>query len=452
MPADQPPSDPKITSLLRSGTAAGILVALVVIAIFILAATFLKSLIFGIILACFFLPLEKFYERAFSRWTLCRAIWNAADWLTRPGRYLKIRLAGKTAPSAEELETLQRMRLIRRASLSAVASFLLGIVLILLLTVSLLIPAAMSAGRKIKESRTWQKSVSQIENLVTPKKNTTGEPEGKEKTDHPQPVGLTDFIRSLRETVPEYIRVNHKDLANLIFKGSRGLAAGVLSVLATLGIFAFDLLLGVFFFLFFLQHLAHFQSGGRQDESIGNWCVRGIFDSRWMPQVSENTRQEAVEIIDWIASMLIKWVRGYLWIIIIETLLYLTAFSLCSVPYAPLLAMLAGLTILLPFLGPIGSYLLTVTFCLVFGQDHTVGTLIGVTISYLLINGVLEQLFLYPKLVGGAIELTTVETIIVVLLGGLIAGIPGMILALPAAAVLKYLIPKIYQVIRNPKT
>ena len=68
-----------------------------------------------------------------------------------------------------------------------------------------------------------------------------------------------------------------------------------------------------------------------------------------------------------------------------------------------------------------------------------------------MINGLLEQLFLYPKLIGKAMELTTVETIIAVLLGGLVAGIPGMILAVPAAAVLKFLVPKIYQSMRKPK-
>ena len=460
MSADRPPSNTKLSSLLCSGTAAGILVALAVIAIFILAATFLKSLIFGIILACFFLPLEKFYERVFSCWGPGRAFWNAVDGLARPAQYLKKRLAGKPEPTPEELKTIQRIRLVRRASLSAAASFLLGIVLILILIGSLLIPAAISSGRSIKESRIWQNSVTQIEKALATKAlesgetgetGETGEPEENAQTDKPQTDRLADFIRSLRETVPEYIRVHHKELANMIFKGGRGLASGVLSLLATLGVFAFDLLLCVFFFLFFLQHLARFQSGEQLDESIGNWCVRGIFGSRWMPQVSEKTREEAVEIIDWIVAMLVRWVRGYLWIIIIETLLYLTAFSLWGVPYAPLLAMLAGLTILLPFLGPIGSFLLTTTFCLVFCHDHLVCTLIGVAITYLLINGVLEQLFLYPKLVGGAMELTTMETIIVVLLGGLVAGIPGMILALPAAAVIKYLIPKIYQVIRNPK-
>ena len=39
----------------------------------------------------------------------------------------------------------------------------------------------------------------------------------------------------------------------------------------------------------------------------------------------------------------------------------------------------------------------------------------------------------------------------VVLLGAVLAGIPGMLLALPAASVLKYLIPQIIQYLRLRK-
>ena len=190
-------------------------------------------------------------------------------------------------------------------------------------------------------------------------------------------------------------------------------------------------------------------SGTGEAETIGSWCVRGIFKSRWMPAVSPETRLEAVEIIDWIGAMFVKWIRGYLCIILIETVLYLIGFSFCGVPYAPFLAMIAGLTILLPFLGPIASFLLTAIFCLVFCTDHTVGTMIGAAVTYLIINGILEQFLLYPRLIGNAIELTTVETIIAVLVGGLVAGIPGMIFAVPAAAILKFLIPKIYHAVQK---
>ena len=75
--------------------------------------------------------------------------------------------------------------------------------------------------------------------------------------------------------------------------------------------------------------------------------------------------------------------------------------------------------------------------------------IIGVGLGYLLIHVILEQLLLYPVLVGEAIGLTLVETIIVVLLGAVVAGVSGMILAVPAAALLKLLVPLFYEAMRK---
>jgi predicted PurR-regulated permease PerM len=47
--------------------------------------------------------------------------------------------------------------------------------------------------------------------------------------------------------------------------------------------------------------------------------------------------------------------------------------------------------------------------------------------------------------VGASLGLTLLETIIVVLLGGIFAGIGGAIFGVPAASVFKYLSPRIYR-------
>ena len=90
------------------------------------------------------------------------------------------------------------------------------------------------------------------------------------------------------------------------------------------------------------------------------------------------------------------------------------------------------------------AIILTVSVTILFAQEGIVMPLTGIALAFLLINGILEQLLLYPKLVGEAIGLTLVETIIVVLLGAVIAGVSGMILAVPAAALLKLLVPLFY--------
>ena len=76
--------------------------------------------------------------------------------------------------------------------------------------------------------------------------------------------------------------------------------------------------------------------------------------------------------------------------------------------------------------------------------DSSGAQLAGIIVCYLIYNGIVEQFILYPAVIGESLGLTTLETIIVVLLGAIFAGIPGMILALPAASVVKYLVPRIY--------
>ena len=130
----------------------------------------------------------------------------------------------------------------------------------------------------------------------------------------------------------------------------------------------------------------------------------------------------------------------------IDFCVYTTVFYLLDVPYAPVLGAVAAVGILLPYIGPVSSALLTVLVTLaVGGADVSVQQIAGIIGIYLLHNGIIEQFFIYPAVIGESLGLSTLETIIVVLLGGIIAGIPGMIFALPTASVIKYLVPQIYR-------
>jgi predicted PurR-regulated permease PerM len=132
--------------------------------------------------------------------------------------------------------------------------------------------------------------------------------------------------------------------------------------------------------------------------------------------------------------------------IAIDFCVYTLAFTLLGVPYVPLLGAIAGVGILLPYIGPISSALISVLVTLaVGGADASVMQIAGVIGIYLIHNGIIEQFFIYPAIIGESLGLTTLETIIVVLLGGIIAGIPGLIFALPVASVIKYLVPQIYR-------
>ena len=446
----------KKKGLFRSG--AGVIAAIVILLLFVLTALYLKSLIFGIIAAYFFLPLEKFFERMFQT-----APMRGADTFFRlllsPVTRLRRKLAGEHIPTEEEKQKAERNRLVMKSTGAMFIALAVALVLILFTSANMIIPAATNAGKSIKhwetESPMLKQADEKLSSLISEKKPETNAggktPTLQEPKKNPQinaeekALSLREFAQKLRTWIHGYVKENRSELAQLAFSKGRGLIGFLLDTASRLGTFAFDLLLFFFFFLFFTVKMASFGTGGEKSD-IGRWCVHAIFNSPWMPKTSDHVRNEAAEIINSIALMFNRWVRGYISIVLIETAIYTILFSAFSVPNAFPLAFAAGMTIFLPFIGPLASFALTVTVCLCFCETHLIITLIGVCLSYLLVNGLLEQLFLYPTLVGGAIGLTTLETIIVVLLGGLLGGITGMILSVPAAAVLKFLIPKIYRI------
>ncbi len=411
-PEDDPSKNGRI---LKSWT--GVAIVFVVIAVFILTATFLKSVLFGLILAYFFLPMEKFFEARLKR-------------------------LFKSSP---------KDALALKASLLTFASLGLGIALALAIALAVALPAISRTGDRIKS---WAASSETFKKVETQVKSSLGKaprPPSQEEAATEQAASRGNVEAFAFWTASQFEGLlkgkdAKQEIASIAIDNGQDIVLGAASITKMLSALLFDALLALFFFFYFLQKMAVFETreaeGGAS--STGAWLVKGIFESPWMPKTAADAQREAAEVIDKICGMLKTWVRGYLSIILIESCLYVTAFLLFGVPYAVPLGLLAGSTILLPFIGPVASVALTLCVCIVGGPQASLFTIVGVLASYLLVNVAIEQIFLYPRLVGEALGLTTLETVIVVLLGGLFAGIPGMIFAVPAAAVLKYMIPTIY--------
>ena len=259
----------------------------------------------------------------------------------------------------------------------------------------------------------------------------------------------TPFIRFVLDRVLDFLRdeKSQKELLETILKHSGGMISLTTNILSLLVVFAVDLLLTVFFTLLFLVKLAEFcrddESAGRQSE----YLVRMVFNGSWLPDTNDVTIGEARRILSGIMERLRIWVRGYMTLVLVDATVYTTVFFFLRVPYFPLLGILAGCGILLPYVGPVLSATLTVLVTLALGGNSGL-QLMGIIAAYLIYNGIIEQFILYPAVIGDSLGLTTLETIVVVLLGAVIAGLPGMLFSLPAASVLKYLIPQILQYLK----
>lgn len=429
------------TTLAASG--AGILLVLLILLIFILAATWLKAVFAGVLCAYLFLPLERFFERLVQS-RAARAIARFVVIPFLPLIKLKHTLMHKKEPvRMARQEQLKKMIDTRTtwASGLTVLSLLVTVVLLIFCIIRFLFPFAVDQGSKMLA---WAKEKEAAAEQVT-----VMEQQGSRD----EIAGLfLDFSRKF---------ISQKSMEQLSTQAEDLMRANaftlIVKFLSVVGSFLVDLLMFIFFFFFFLQKMAAYRARVREThgsvaDDIGSWTVRGILKSGWLPAFSDTAREHAEDILKRIIRMFDAWLRGYVVIILVETLLYTTIFLLVGVPYAIPLGVFAGLTILLPFLGPLISMLLTTAAVLAFSSGSFMLPLVGVVIAYSMINGILEQFFLYPTLVGEAIGLTTLETIITVLAGAALAGIPGMIFAVPAAALLKFLVPMVYRIQQQQNT
>ncbi len=111
-----------------------------------------------------------------------------------------------------------------------------------------------------------------------------------------------------------------------------------------------------------------------------------------------------------------------------------------NVPYALPLGILTGFLEILPLIGPAIAAAIAAGVAL---SAHGVGSAVGVIIAYTILREVEDQLVM-PLVVGRIVELHPVATIFAVLAGGAMAGVLGMLLAVPAAAAIKVILDFLY--------
>lgn len=512
------------SKILRSGT--GIILALVVIGLFILIATWLSSLLFGVVLAYIFLPLEQYFERCLRREPgKVSSFFSQINPVTRLGKHWQRQ--NKYELSAEEQKRREEQAVTTKAVTFTVSCVVAGFLAILLAVALLLGSYVKSFNHKHDVAAADKSAVSKIEAVGTIKsvpsdvaavadipektvvasgvKNISAPPEkvswfgklknkfsswswGKKKTAEltaeeklaaERAVKTPTFTRTVSNkliAVLDNLKVRfqklplvqgiltelsnyladdkaEKQLSELVLKKSGGLFAFITKFVAMFATFLLNILMTFFFFSLLLGKIAGFVNGRKNSsgESVKNdqatsYLIRTVFNGKWLPQMSEEYLRDGDRIVGEVFNKLRIWLRGYMTLITIDFCVYTVAFYLLDVPYAPILGAVAAVGILLPYIGPVSSALVTVLVTLaVGGAGVSVLQICGIIGIYLLHNGIVEQFFIYPAVIGESLGLSTLETIIVVLLGGIIAGIPGMIFALPTASVIKYLVPQIYR-------
>ncbi len=174
-----------------------------------------------------------------------------------------------------------------------------------------------------------------------------------------------------------------------------------------------------------------------ESDRFGGWARR---------MVPAPYRQELGQLGSQIDHMLGRFFRGALMLVVIMSIATYIGLRLLGVPYALVLAPVAGVLELIPLVGPFlaatPAVLLALVYPSPFGWSPVVSAIV-VALMYTVLR-LLEDYLIIPNVVGRYVQLNPVLTIFAILSGGALFGISGMLLAIPTAAILRIVFSYLY--------
>src|SRR5699024_8325713 len=149
--------------------------------------------------------------------------------------------------------------------------------------------------------------------------------------------------------------------------------------------------------------------------------------------------KQASELMYEINHSLGNYNRGQLLISLFISLMTFIVFHFLHMKYSLLLALIMGLTNIIPYFGPIIGAIPAVLIALTMSPKLIIFILLAIFIIQLIENNLLS-----PYIMGKSIQIHPIAIIFALLLGGQIGGIIGMIFAVPALTILKDVFSHMY--------
>jgi len=267
------------------------------------------------------------------------------------------------------------------------ASFLCVILLVIIVAAILSLLVWQLSAMASEMSGMQEKITKQIESLQLKLQNTFGVSKDKQE----------QFIQKQQQSA------------------GGGASTAASSFLGGLGGFLVDSILAlvyIFLLLYFRTHLKKFV----------------------LKIVPQNQQETANKIMYESSTISQKYFTGLAKMIVVLWIMYGIGFSIIGVKNAFFFAILCGLLEIVPFIGNLTGTSLTVLASL--AQGGSGNLIIGIIITYGLVQFI-QTYILEPLVVGSDTNINPLFTIIIIVVGELIWGIPGMVLALPLLGITK---------------
>ena len=187
-----------------------------------------------------------------------------------------------------------------------------------------------------------------------------------------------------------------------------GFAGSVMGILIDLLL----VLVYIFLFMYFRRHLK-------------------AFVLKLVPVAQRDNAQQIIHDIQRVAQ---KYLGGLGMMIVSLWIMYGIGFSIVGVKNAFFFAILCGILEIVPFVGNLTGNAITVLMA--FTQGGGMPMVIGILVTYAIVQ-FFQTYILEPLVVGAEVNINPLSTIIVLVIGELLWGIAGMVLAIPLLGIVK---------------
>lgn len=228
---------------------------------------------------------------------------------------------------------------------------------------------------------------------------------------------INDQLRSIQLYVQETFGVSPEEQKKAVKdgSGSGGVGSMVVGFLnAFTSIMANSLLVLVYMFLLLFY--------------------RTRFPKFIMKVVNEDEKEQTREIISESSQVAQQYLIGRGILILILAILYSIGMSIIGLDNAIFLSLIAALLSIIPYVGNILGFFLLMLMALAQGEGSTM--YISILIVFSLVQFI-ESYLLEPYVVGAEVDIHPFFTVVIIIVGELIWGVAGMILAIPLLAIVK---------------
>jgi predicted PurR-regulated permease PerM len=232
-------------------------------------------------------------------------------------------------------------------------------------------------------------------------------------------TSITSFIEKTKAFIESSFGISEQKQQELAQQqqksGGSGAPSMIKKFLSVLSGFLIDtilVLVYIFLFLYFRTHLKKFI----------------------LKLVAETERAKATKIIYECSKVVQKYISGLAMMIGVLWIMYGIGFSIAGVKNPVFFAILCGVLETVPFIGNITGTAFTLIASL--SQGGGLNLAIGILATYAIVQFI-QTYLLEPLVVGSAANINPLFTIIGLVAGELVWGIPGMVLVLPDIGMVK---------------